>query len=301
MKTIFVSIASYKDTELVNTVNCLLNNAKYPDRLVIGICQQDAPDQFITFSQPQVKVVNFHYVASQGVCWARRHAQGLYNDEDYFLQIDSHIIMVPEWDEILVQQIDLAKQLTTNKVLFAAYPSGYQIVNEVRRFDSPGHSKTILRNDDFFRFHCGSGMPSDSLIPTPTPFLNAGFLFGDGVFNRLCLYDPDIYFEGEELLNTVKAYTHGFDLFNPSSHMCWHLYKLWSTTDRSSWKLHHNDEDDIQRPIRHWQRDKQSYNKLIEIFSGQRPEELGQVRSLKDYEHYIGRSLLKEKYCQKKD
>ena len=40
MKSIFVQIASYRDPELIPTLNSLLDNAKYPDHLTICIALQ---------------------------------------------------------------------------------------------------------------------------------------------------------------------------------------------------------------------------------------------------------------------
>ena len=42
--TIFVQIASYRDPDIKNTIQSMLDNAKYPDNLVVGICRQYHPD-----------------------------------------------------------------------------------------------------------------------------------------------------------------------------------------------------------------------------------------------------------------
>jgi len=39
-KTIFIQIAAYRDPELIPTLDDLLSNAKYPDRLKICIAWQ---------------------------------------------------------------------------------------------------------------------------------------------------------------------------------------------------------------------------------------------------------------------
>lgn len=291
-KTIFVSIASYKDSELKFTVDTLFEKAKYPENIRVVICQQDDPSKFIEFSNPNVTCVNFNYVDSQGVCWARKQVQQLYNNEDYFLQLDSHIAMTDYWDELLIDQVN---QTNSSKAVFSVYPSAYRIDDNGNRFyNGPGHGRTILRNDNVFKFHNAVSGDSNFDKPIPSPYLNAGLMFGHGSFMKDCLYDDDIYIEGEELLNTVKAFTNGYDLFNPSVHMGWHLYKIWEGEDRSKWSLHYKDEDDRQRSVRHWERNKKSYDKLIKIFSGELPEELGNKRTIKDFEEYIKRPLLKK-------
>jgi hypothetical protein len=44
METIFISIASYRDPELLPTLRDCIANAKQSDRLVFGICRQFHPD-----------------------------------------------------------------------------------------------------------------------------------------------------------------------------------------------------------------------------------------------------------------
>ena len=41
MNTIFVSIASYRDENCPKTLYSLFKNAKYPERVFVGICQQN--------------------------------------------------------------------------------------------------------------------------------------------------------------------------------------------------------------------------------------------------------------------
>ena len=47
METIFISIASYRDPELLPTLRDLLATAKNPNRLKIGVCWQYGADESI--------------------------------------------------------------------------------------------------------------------------------------------------------------------------------------------------------------------------------------------------------------
>lgn len=292
----FVSIASYKDPELAFTINNVLENARRPDDIRIVVCQQDSPENFISLPYSNVEFLNFHFVESEGVCWARYQICQKYSDEPYFLQLDSHMALTKNWDDLILDQISLVKSKGSSKVVFAAYPTSYKIENGIRIFHPPDNPRTILRTDDIFTFHNGTQGYNNFAEPIPSPFLNGGFIFGDGSFLKDCIYDPDIYVNGEELLSTVKAFTHGYDLFNPGVHMSWHLYKPWDIpqSEKQKWPVHHREEDDKLRKVRHWERNKRAEEKLIKIFSGQMPEVLGTKRTLKDYEEYIGRPLLKE-------
>ena len=296
MFNFFVSIASYKDPELQFTINSVLENANRPEMIRIVVCQQDHPDKFISYHQPNVELLNFNYIDSHGVCWARHQICKQYSDEPYFLQLDSHMALTKNWDDLILDQISLVKSKGSSKVVFAAYPTSYKIENGIRIFFPPYTPRTILRTDNIFTFHNGTGGDNNFTEPIPSPFINGGFIFGDGSFVKDCIYDPDIYVDGEELLTTLKAFTHGYDLFNPSVHISWHLYKEWTASQESKdlWPLHYREADDKLRKVRHWERNEKSKKKLIDIFSGKMPEVLGNQRTIADFSAYIGRPLLKD-------
>ena len=105
-KTIFVQIASYRDPELLKTLQDALDKAKNADRLVFGICWQHSPaDSWDTLelyqNDPRFKIIDVDYKDAKGACWARNQIQQLYNGEDYTLQLDSHHRFVQDWDASL--------------------------------------------------------------------------------------------------------------------------------------------------------------------------------------------------------
>jgi hypothetical protein len=93
---IFVQIASYRDPQLIPTIKNMLDQAKNPKNLVLSIARQFHPeDGFDDLSEyendERFKILNIDYKESKGVCWARYLTQQQYNDEEYTLQIDSHM------------------------------------------------------------------------------------------------------------------------------------------------------------------------------------------------------------------
>jgi hypothetical protein len=290
-KRIFVHIASYRDPELQNTVDTVIKNADYPENISVGICQQSNPNSFLTFSYANVKTINFDYLDSKGACWARYLAAGLYNDEEYFLQIDSHVIMTEHWDTLLIEQMDMAAKLTANRCIFAMYPTAYEIENGVRVLGHPSLGTTEI-DQPIIDIPVGkAGVDSGSAVPAQCTFLNAGFMFGHGSFYKDCEYDPEIYFIGEEILNTLKAYTNGYDLFNPTVHFCWHLYKHHDDPNSAKWNVHWNTDDEQQRSVKYTFYATRGAEKTRKILRDEIPGYLGTARSLQDFEKYIGFSL----------
>ena len=87
METIFISIASYRDPELLPTLKDCLENAKYSDRLRFGICWQfDETESLEEFTNDKrFQIIKVPYIDSKGTCWARNMIQDLYQDETYYL------------------------------------------------------------------------------------------------------------------------------------------------------------------------------------------------------------------------
>ena len=93
---IFIQIASYRDPELEPTIKNCLENSKNPENLVFGICRQYHPedkfDELLEYRKDKrFKIVDVLYTETKGACWARNQIQQLFNNEEYTLQLDSHM------------------------------------------------------------------------------------------------------------------------------------------------------------------------------------------------------------------
>jgi len=227
-KTLFVSIANYKDSETLNTVQNLLDNSS--GDLKIRICvysQIDLEDN--TFdpldNMPNVTHIKVDFREAKGVCWARANCQKYYNGEDYYLQIDSHIIFEKNWDRLLLEDHERALHYG-RKAILTAYPCAYEFNPEGERF-IPNKSPT--------RFH----MNVVNIIPSAAArfidpsdviehefFIAGGFLFTTGDFVVNVPYDEEIFFLGEEITLAIRAYTAGYFIFAPSKFICAHLYQV---------------------------------------------------------------------------
>lgn len=110
-ETIFIQIASYRDPELVKTLEDCIENANKPENLRFGICRQFKPgDDFDVLPEwmqqdSRFRVVDVDWKEARGVCWARNIVQNEYQGETYTLQLDSHHRFVPGWDTLCVDMI----------------------------------------------------------------------------------------------------------------------------------------------------------------------------------------------------
>ena len=127
---IFISIASYQDLLLPITINSAFTNAKFKENLRFGIIDQCKVK--LDFSKAklkdQISYIHIDPKDARGPCWARSLAQTLMNDEEYFLQVDSHTTFEKDWDVYLIEYIKMLKKKNSNPVI-SAYPRGFEIVD----------------------------------------------------------------------------------------------------------------------------------------------------------------------------
>ena len=295
--SIFISIASYQDPLLVSTIFSAYENAKNKNDLIFGICDQSDNSinvNEITFSD-QIHYDHVDPLFSKGPCWARHRAQSFFNEEDFFLQVDSHTQFAPKWDSIFIKQLE---KISANqeideyfkKPIITSYPRSFKVLDfekglfELNTGDK--HTQVITyRKDSLFlkgSFSRQIGIPTKHTEITHAILLAAGCIFTKGAFIKEIPYDPNYYFYGEELSLAMRAFTHGYSFFHIPDVPLFHLYTDTSDIPR---KLHWDPEDDQKRAIKWTELDKKSLNRLDDLFADkvEEPLCLGKERSLEDY------------------
>jgi hypothetical protein len=134
--SIFISIASYQDPLLVSTIFSAYKSAQNKDQLIFSVCDQS--DSGIKVEEIEFRS-QIHYehvdpLFSKGPCWARHRAQSFFNNEDYFLQIDSHTQFAPNWDRTFIDQLSKISSLKSddayfNKPVITSYPRGFEVID----------------------------------------------------------------------------------------------------------------------------------------------------------------------------
>ncbi|WP_263383274.1 UDP-N-acetylglucosamine-transferase [Granulicella arctica] len=290
---IFVSIASYRDAQLVPTISHCLAKASHPDRLRFGICWQHGEEEVTLpfFDDPRFKILDIDWRDSRGACWARSEIMKLWSGEAWFLQVDSHSRFAPGWDEILIETM---RQTGSAKPILSTYPPPF----------TPSEHETFGGDalQMAFQGFTPEGIPfmkplaiqnwMHLLQPVRARFLAAGFLFAPGCFVKEVPYDPELYFIGEEATMTVRAFTSGYDLFHPHRLIIWHDYvRAYATR-------HWDDHTSAKKVDREWSElDKCSKERIKLLLEGELLDSfgLGTDRTLADYEAYAGLSFSQRK------
>ena len=229
MSTIFVQIASYRDQQLIPTIRDLLQNAAHPENITFGICwQHDETESLDEFkNDTRFRIMDVPHQDSKGCCWARNLTQTLYAGETYTLQIDSHMRFIPNWDQECVLMMEDLKSRGYSKPILTGYPPSFFPEHDPeKRMNFPIHVKF----DNFYEQGAVNLTPellegwSKMTTPAVAKYFSAGFCFADGSFVQDVPYDPNLFFRGEEITMTIRAYTHGYDFFHPHKIILWHEY-----------------------------------------------------------------------------
>jgi len=294
---IFIQIASYRDPQLIPTLDDCIDKATNPENLVFSIAwQHSSEDEWDTLDKykddPRFKIIDIDYRESKGACWARNTLQQQYDGEEYTLQLDSHHRFIEGWDSELISMLKGLQDKGHEKPLLTSYISSFDPEN-----DPEGRVKVpwLMNFDRFIPegavFFLPASIPGfqDMTEPIPSRFYSAHFAFSLGSFVTEVPHDPQYYFHGEEISIAVRAYTWGYDLFHPHKIIAYHEYtrkgrtKQWD--DDKSWHLKNNDSHLRNRKL--FEMDGLEKDIDFGIY------DFGKVRTLEDYERYAGISFKK--------
>jgi glycosyltransferase involved in cell wall biosynthesis len=289
---IFVQIAAYRDPQLIPTLENMLENAKNPENLRVGIANQFSPkDNFgsleIYEKDERFRIMNIPFEESKGVCWARNLVQQLYDGEEYTLQIDSHMRFAPNWDEEMIGMIKQLQEKGYEKPLLTGYVSSFDPDNDPQgRVQEPWRMVFDRFIPEGAVFFLPETIPAwkDLTEPVPARFYSAHYAFTLGQFSVEVQHNPEYYFHGEEISIAARAYTWGYDLFHPHKVLIWHEYtrkgrtKQWD--DDKTWGEKNTQSHLINRKLFGMDGLEQEGHDGTWGF--------GPVRTLRDYEKYAG-------------
>eukprot|EP01133_Synstelium_polycarpum_P003465 gene3465-3943_t len=274
--TIFVSMAAYRDVMCSDTLNYLFENAKHPERIFVGLVDQgsevlDPPEDITTIKspdwpnshcfrglrvKPELIKTNLRRLAmtieeSKGPTVARYKASTLYRNETYFMQIDSHVRFIQDWDAYIIANLwALRDRAPTGlngvpRAILSHYPLPFEMGQVGLPADDqtsvPRLCKAVFNGRGIITFN--SYILPATKMPVEIPFIAAGFFFGTAEFLKPVPFDPYLpnLFEGEEITFSVRLWTNGYRFYTPTLNICYHFYtrsghpKFWE--DQKSYNV----------------------------------------------------------------
>lgn len=263
---IYVQIASYRDPQLIPTVQSLISNATEPSELRIVIAHQYLNEN-VDGLDDVAEIIYIPHEQSKGACWARHLLNEKYNGEEYTLQLDSHHRFAKGWDTTCIEMLE---SLPGKPVLTSYIPS-YDPETD-SRIENPWCME--IDPNQPLDIPCFRPYYSNHKKPKPTYLFSGHFVFARGQFIKDVPYDPELYFHGEEITMAARAYCAGYDLYHPHKVVAWHEYtrkgrvKQWD--DDSEW----------------WKIDVSSKEKVRKILSGE--ISIDGERTLAEFKQHIG-------------
>ena len=292
-KSIFVQIASYRDPQLLPTLDDLFDKATNPDDITVCIAwQHSESDEWDNLDKykddSRVIIVDIPYQNSKGACWARNLIQGHYGNQTYTLQLDSHHRFIEGWDEEIINMYEELREDGVEKPLLTGYISSFDPENDPEgRVQVPWWMTFDRFTPEGVVFFLPATIPDWENITKPVParFYSAHFAFTTGKFCLEVPHDPEFYFHGEEITIAVRAFTNGYDLYHPNKVIAWHEYTRKGRTK------HWDDSKDWVKLNKFTHR---KTRMLLNVDGEGNPEVqtsafgLGNIRTLEDYERYAG-------------
>lgn len=226
--TIFVSVASYRDSECTNTLRDMYEKAEFPEKVFVGLVEQNKHhDKPCTFRHDNVRRLGLRYNQARGPCYARYLASCLYRGESFFFQIDSHTKFDHGWDVELIRMI---REMPSNAVI-----SNYPVSWEDRGNPKVPHFPTVRRHGPYYAFN--PVYTQNMHIKHEKHLGSSGcMLFMRGHVVKRVPFDPELdwVFDGEEFLYSARLYTHGYDFYRPTKNVVYHFFgrqncpKFWN-------------------------------------------------------------------------
>lgn len=240
---IYVSVSSFRDYRCPYTLNNLFSKAEFPERLHVGLINQkrqetkdkDCLQEYCRIAgggckfKAQIYNMDISAIDAKGPSFSRYLHTLMVSDEEFFLQIDSHMDFAKKWDTLLMRQWGL----TNNEyAVITAYPADLAHLQTAAL--TPGTYTEVPYLCDA-RF-TDAGMVKytkavaliDANEPVLQPLWSSMFSFSRTHAMRTVPPDPNLLmaYDGVEFATAARLWTRGYDFYAPSLIIATHDYNL---------------------------------------------------------------------------
>ena len=230
---IFVSICSYRDPHLKLTLESLIQSKSERTDATYAIFEQTKYEDSLEATNPDlVKRPDVIYRRidpqhSSGVGWARKINSLELTNEDFYYQVDSHMLFDKNWDRSLITDYTLAMdKFNTNKIVISSNCKNFDIIDGIPYLETPQPSSTVAKfyqfaNDYKLYVHGEHVEPRTTIELSPHIF--AGNLFTHADWLKNVGINQRIFFHGEEQVFTLSSFAAGYKICYGRSIPCYHF------------------------------------------------------------------------------
>jgi len=263
---IFVVIPSFRDGKrCADTLQSLFDTAKDPDNIIVGIIEQNSPeDRFCMeeycarlghkkhykrqtirkdvtkiIAEPerlecprfnQVRLLAFHDRSAKGPLYARSMTRKILGNEEFCMQVDAHSSFRQNWDQYAKE--DWAK--ANNEFAVISHVPAKQ--GEQTQHEDGGAQQTEVPRQCSVKFQ-DNGIPNYSApgdgkaVDLDKPLLantwSSAFSFAKCHLEESAPYDPfsPYIMGGEQFPRFVRMWTRGYDVYTPTRSLVFHSYQ----------------------------------------------------------------------------
>jgi len=295
LANIYVSVCSYRDPLLFQTVASLLSTVSGKHNVVIGIFEQTALQDSLVKTHPELLekfdcTENIEYQSSiklgvlykridpeysDGVGWARNINQHQMDPSmyDFVYQVDSHMIFDKNWDDFLVQNYTAATVLAGHKnVIITNTCKVFWFETEQLIVQPTEPTGGMCKFQHEFPKNC---IVTATGVHRPVwPLEEANHLFAGNSFFPVSWVnevgnDPIMFFDGEEHLLTLRSFLAGYRMYFST--------ELWSYHYRDTHKyITKQWHEPITSTLRYCRNVQRSQKRLKEYIDSRSDDELKQ-------------------------
>jgi hypothetical protein len=239
---IFVSICSYRDPLLHHTLESLIATKSERTEVTYAVFEQVRYEDSLEVLYPQlvarpdVKYKRIDPKFSNGVGWARNVNALELTDEDFYYQIDSHMLFDKNWDRALINDYKQAMAKTgTNRIVISSNCKNFDVIDNVPHLE---HNRNVATLAKFYQFgndfkiyaHGEHVDPTEEVVPAAHIFAGNLFTHADWIEN--VGINPKIFFHGEEQMFALASFAAGYRLFHGRWICCYHYIGSNSHTSK---------------------------------------------------------------------
>ena len=286
---IFINIPSYKDPEIWTTVDNFIKDAEFPERIYFGITLQDDNVEYNQIEGSKRNNISVDCLVPGSIIGcqpARKNSHKFYQGQEYYLNMDSHMRSIQNWDSEIIKAYNYAKN-DFDQLVFTAYVPPYDV-------DQNGNDQIpeTQKNPTFFMSESNVTHFKNTLIPqfTPqytepetnvlSPYLSGHFFFTEKEVIEAVPFVDKIAFTEEEPMMALRFFTAGYNLVTPEKVFVYHRYGrpdrklIWDDSPDTFYPKHNESRSHFQQMIVH--------NKI------NAEDGLFTERTLEDFENYSG-------------
>jgi hypothetical protein len=247
-QTIFIGIPAFNEEDLEATINSAFDNAFYPENIFVGVGMQYTENNFPDLKK--YKNVRFAQIFSEipfGTSSTRSIACSFYENQDYYLQIDSHTIFNRGWDKKLIDYYNELNAYVEKPLLSGYLPDWHREVETgtVRAMDLSydfdryfpcwalevkSTSQWRKQEEDLFKYFTYEIEAIDSPCIIQHSYENSNFtehylisghfIFTSGEFLLEVPHDTRLPYH-EENSTALRAWTRGYRIFSIKESPLW--------------------------------------------------------------------------------